>query len=196
MSSILTGKQLAEYCAAQAGQAYVWGGLGYTLTESRIEQLKKLYPSVFTDAYIAKCRARLGMRAFDCVGLVKHFLWGNTGDGVLRRYAVNGIPDTTANGLFALCGERGSVSALPEKPGLLLHRDGHVGVYLGGGRVAEARGIDYGVVISSVSGRDFTQWGELPGVDYSKAAAGGRTIGLEELRGILKNAGVSAVSVD
>ncbi len=188
----MTGDELARLCEKQVGSGYVWGGLGYTLTEGRLAQLKALYPNVYTAAYEAKCRKLLGKKVYDCVGLVKHFLWGNSGDGVLRRYATNGIPDTTANGMLALCAERGDIPKMPEMKWLLVHYDGHVGVYVGNGRVVEARGIDYGVVETALSERGWRTWGKLPGVSY---AAEGRPeeIRLEDLLARLRAEGVRKI---
>ena len=164
----MTGKQLAELCTAQVGSGYVWGGLGYTLTESRLNQLKSLYPNVYTGAYLTKAKALVGKKVYDCVGLIKHFLWGNTGDGVLRYYATNGIPDTTANGMLELCKEKGSISTAPDIPGVMVHMEGHVGVYIGNGEVVEARGVDYGVVKTKLAERPWKNWGKLPGVEYTE----------------------------
>lgn len=190
----MTGQEFADLCKAQEGQAYVWGGLGYTLTESRISQLRSYYPAVYNDAYVAKCRARIGMEAYDCVGIIKHFLWGNTGDGVLRYYGKNGIPDTTANGLYKLCPEKGDIATMPEIAGLMLHREGHVGVYLGNGKILEARGIDYGVVITNVADRNFEHWGKLPNIEYPEAPAE-KTITLAQLSAILAAQGITNITI-
>ncbi|HHW90920.1 MAG TPA: hypothetical protein GX745_08480 [Clostridiales bacterium] len=163
----MTGLQLAELCKAQVGSGYVWGGLGYTFSQGRLSQLIKLYPAHYTSAYQAKAKALFGKKVYDCIGLIKHFLWGNKGDGVLRYYGTNGIPDTTANGMLNLCTEKGDISNIPEIPGLMVHMNGHVGVYLGNGKVVEARSIDYGVVETDLVGRGWKSWGKLPGVEYS-----------------------------
>ena len=44
---------------------------------------------------------------------------------------------------------------------------GHVGLYIGGGYVIEARGAYYGVVMTKIESRPWVNWGELKGVDYS-----------------------------
>jgi hypothetical protein len=190
----MMGEQLAKLCKAQVGSGYVWGGLGYTLTEGRLAQLKSLYPNHYTTAYVAKCRTLMGKKVYDCVGLVKHFLWGNAGDGVLRYYATRGIPDTTANGMLALCTETGNIGSLPEMEGLLVHQDGHVGVYVGNGRVVEARGIDHGVVETDLSERGWRQWGKLPGVMYvPPAPSQPEEIRLEDLISRLRAEGIKKI---
>lgn len=49
---------------------------------------------------------------------------------------------------------------------------GHVGLYIGGGWVIEAKGTQYGVVLSSIAEKKWTWWGELKGVDYGTAETG------------------------
>lgn len=43
---------------------------------------------------------------------------------------------------------------------------GHVGVYIGNGKVIEARGHKYGVVETNLVGRGWKQWGKLDWIDY------------------------------
>lgn len=191
----MTGEKLVELCKAQVGSGYVWGGLGYTLTEARLNQLKSLYPSVYTSAYLTKAKALMGKKVYDCVGLIKHFLWGNTGDGVLRHYATNGIPDTTANGILNICPERGSMNTFPGVPGVMVHMDGHVGVYIGNGEVVEARGIDYGVVITKLTERPWKNWGKLPGVEYTKPATVPKSITWAELAAKLRAEGYKMIDL-
>ena len=51
-------------------------------------------------------------------------------------------------------------------PGVLVHMPGHVGVYIGGGKVIEARGTMYGVVKTKVMGRGWTKWSQSPFIEY------------------------------
>lgn len=44
---------------------------------------------------------------------------------------------------------------------------GHVGVYIGNGKVVEARGHDYGVVETNLVDRGWTQWGKCPYIEYN-----------------------------
>ncbi len=43
---------------------------------------------------------------------------------------------------------------------------GHVGVYVGNGKVIEARGHKYGVVETNLVDRGWKQWGKLDWIDY------------------------------
>ena len=43
---------------------------------------------------------------------------------------------------------------------------GHVGVYIGNGKVIEARGHKYGVVETNLVGRGWKQWGKIDWIEY------------------------------
>lgn len=53
------------------------------------------------------------------------------------------------------------------RPGLLVWKDGHVGVYVGNGVVVESRGVDSGVVRTFLKDRPWTNWAECFLVDYA-----------------------------
>ena len=105
----------------------------------------------------------------DCVGLIKGAAWTELGAHA-AKYQSGGCPDKGANGLYRWCVRQGmahgEMAALPETPGLLLHKDGHVGVYVGGGWAVEAKSFAEGVVRTRVDGRGWTGWARLPFVDY------------------------------
>lgn len=55
---------------------------------------------------------------------------------------------------------------MPETAGIVLWKNGHIGVYVGDGWVIEARGTEYGVVKSKLSTQPWKKWGYLKDVDY------------------------------
>ena len=57
---------------------------------------------------------------------------------------------------------------MPEMPGILVFKKGHVGVYVGNKKVIEARGFNYGVVETSLGKRGWTQWVKCPWIQYPK----------------------------
>lgn len=59
-----------------------------------------------------------------------------------------------------------SIDTLPEIVGLALHKDGHVGYYVGNGYAVEWRGFSHGCVKTKVSGRDWKYWYKLTFIDY------------------------------
>ena len=106
----------------------------------------------------------------DCIGLIKGAVWSELGAHA-TRYGTGGCPDKGANGMLEYCKAKGmahgSMNTLPEIPGLLLHKQGHVGVYIGGGYAIEAKGFNADVVKSKVAGRGWTSWAKLPFIDYA-----------------------------
>ena len=88
-------------------------------------------------------------------------------------YAENGVPDYGANQMYQYATQNGTegedyggMSTMPEIPGLMLWKDGHVGVYIGDGYVIEAMGTKYGVVKTEVEGRGWSGWCKLPYLTY------------------------------
>lgn len=101
----------------------------------------------------------------DCVGLIKGYLWWDE-ERQKAVYGFQGARDVGASGMFNAASTQGPISTLPEIPGALVWRSGHIGVYIGGGRVIEARGFDYGIVETVLAQRDFTHWCLCPWVTY------------------------------
>ena len=64
--------------------------------------------------------------------------------------------------------ENGSINNLPEIPGIMLHKSGHVGVYVGNGYAIEFRGRNYGCVKTPVSERNWIEWVKLPWFSYDE----------------------------
>lgn len=97
------------------------------------------------------------------------------GDSFKNTYASNGCPDRSADGMFSWLKNKkckhGKIASLPDVPGILLFMSGHVGVYIGGGYAIEARGFNYGVVKTKVSGRGWKNWAYMPAslLDYGNS---------------------------
>jgi cell wall-associated NlpC family hydrolase len=151
------GEAMAAWAERQVGQAYWYGTYGQLCTEILWNFKREQYPKYnqLKNTSAAMEHVSKGLHAFDCVGLIKGYLWDGT-------YAANDVPDTTANGMFKLCERKGAISTIPEEPGLLVWRSGHIGIYVGGGYAVEARGFNYGVVKTKLSERNWTNWAECP----------------------------------
>ena len=110
----------------------------------------------------------------DCVGLIKAFFWTANGTAE-NKYASNGCPDRSANGLFGMCTVTGNIATIPKTPGLVVWNSGHIGISLDGVWAIEARGFNYGVVKTKIKDRSWTKWGQLPTsmLDYGGSAAPG-----------------------
>lgn len=55
---------------------------------------------------------------------------------------------------------------MPDQKGVLVFYPGHIGVYVGNGKVIEARGHAYGVVVTDLKARGWKQWGKLDWIEY------------------------------
>ena len=158
-----TNDGLVNYAKAQLGKPYWYGTFGNTATQSLLNAKTKQYPAHYQYARMTKYKSQLGERVHDCVGLIKGYLWSKNSWSA-PEYNVS--QDVSANGMYAKCRERGSISTMPEIAGILVFMNGHVGIYVGDGKVIEARGFHYGVVETKLSERPWTSWGKCPWITY------------------------------
>ncbi len=176
------GTKNAHDLAAYAIQAwennwgYVWGTFGTVLNESLYNYKVKQYPDGVGN-YADFIREHwLNRRTADCIGLIKGYGWLDTSDLTIR-YGTNGMPDYGANQMRAAAiasgAEHGTMNTLPEIPGICLWKNGHAGVYIGGGYAIEAMGTKYGVVKTAVSERGWEEWYMLPYISYGSIGEGG-----------------------
>jgi hypothetical protein len=164
---------------------YMWGMFGGPVTEARITEKVKQYPKNYSAAKQARLRGMIGKNvyAFDCIGLIKGVLWGwNADPNPLghggAKYASNGVPDIDANVAINRCKD---VSADFSKivPGSAVWLPGHIGVYIGDGKVIEATpswqdGVQITAClniapIAGLNGRKWVKHGKLPWIDYVAA---------------------------
>ncbi len=178
MNTIFTDAQYVAWLKKQAAmkRPYWYGTCGYKCTESVLKSKTKQYPSHYTSSRMPRYRKDIaaGQICGDCVGgAIKWAAWSLL-ETQAAKYASNGVPDTSADGMFNYCkrqgAEWGAISTLPERPGVALRSAGHVGVYIGGGMAVEWRGFAYGCVTTKVSARKWTHWYELPWVAYGASA--------------------------
>lgn len=158
-----TNAGLVEYCKAQLGNPYWYGTYGQTASESLYQGKKKQYPQYYTATDFPK---QYGKRVHDCSGLIKGYLMS---DSPTANPKYNKAYDYSANGTRAACTEKGDIGSMPDLPGVLVFRDGHVGVYIGNGEVIEARGHSYGVVKTKLSSRGWKWWGKHPAIVYGES---------------------------
>lgn len=157
---MITAKQLVDYVKSKVGSGYVWSAQGHKYTRELAEQWGKAKRAGKPLSYYVTTAAKwIGKEVFDCSGLIVAAF-----EAILGKYA-----DRTADTFKAQATESGGIKTIPEIPGLMVWRKGHIGVYIGGGKVVEARGVNYGVVITDVFKRDWTHWGKLRDVDYTDA---------------------------
>lgn len=157
-----TNVGLVEYAKAQLGKPYWYGTFGQISTEPLYATKKRQYPKYYTAQDFS---SQYGQRVHDCIGLIKGYLWSDTPESSPKYRASQ---DASADGMLALCWEKGNISTIPEIPGVLVFSPQHVGVYIGNGYVIEARGHAYGVVKTKLSSRPWTSWGKCPWIEYQE----------------------------
>lgn len=169
---MLTNKGLVEHVRKALSQrwGYVWGTYGEILTPKLLQSKKVQYPSGVGDYEDYIIRTWLNKRTVDCVGLIKSYLWSNGEDAIY-----NPNTDISANGMFELANEKGTINSLPnvDLPGLCLWKDNHIGVYVGQNQVIEARGTIYGVILSPLRGynsTNWTHWIKCPFITYEEVS--------------------------
>lgn len=118
---------------------------------------------------------------FDCVCLIKGVLWGWNGNKNATyggaAYASNGVPDIGADAMITKCSGI-STDFSKITPGEAVWMSGHIGVYIGDGKVVECTPAwDNCVQITQLGSatayktRKWTKHGKLPWITYTSTAA-------------------------
>ena len=155
--------QFIEYLRSRIGSIYVWGGQGENVLAQAnpLEWIRSRETSETNTqrAYtLFKKRKQEGINpilCYDCSGLIVAFLLDV---GILKS-------DRTAAALYSMCETKLDA---PEKPGDFVcyyhpekKKITHIGVYIGDGKVIEAKGRDYGVVESPLNETAWNRYGRL-----------------------------------
>lgn len=164
-----TNTGLVAYAEAQLGKPYWMGTFGQVASEWLYQYNKTRLPQFYTADDFP---TQYGQRVYDCIGLIKGYLWSDNPDAPPQYEAWQ---DVDANTMHKLCTVGGAISTIPEIPGVLVFAPDHVGVYIGNGEVIEARGHDYGVIKSKLKNRFFDSWGMCPWIDYGAAEVEGES---------------------
>ena len=152
--------------AWESGWGYVWGTYGNVLTESLLAYKVSQYPDGVGNHENFIRGHWLGGRTADCVGLIKGYGWLSP-ETMTIDYGTHGMPDIGANQMYYNARESGSISTMPDIPGLAVWHEGHIGVYIGGGQVIEAMGTKNGVVKTELAKRNWTHWLKIPYINYN-----------------------------
>lgn len=155
-----TGNGLAKYARVHLGTPYFYGVKipEGALTERKMSTMHAMYPKVVTTFYMAKARRKgqVGKVNVDCSGLIGGYRQLNIGSYQLYQTAYTRMPIAKIND-FA--------------PGVVLWKSGHVGVYIGKVNgvpmCIEAKGINYGTVMSKVSATKWVYGLTFKNMDYT-----------------------------
>lgn len=165
----------AKKCLALGNDTiYVYGTFGQELSANLINQKAKQYAyNIARKSIYNKALASSGKEyAFDCVGLIKSYIWGGYGN---TKY--NASQDKSANGMYNTAKVKGKMNTMPEKPGILVHMNGHIGIYIGNKYVIECTPSTKfatqnhkggGVCKTKLSDRKWTGWCECPYITYEE----------------------------
>jgi hypothetical protein len=169
---------------------YMWGVFGAPVTEYLIATKSKQYPEWYNAKRQAAFRKLIGKGyfGFDCVNTIKGILWGWNGNPLKGHgggvYASNGVPDVSADGMLTkLTGVSTDFSNIVE--GEAVWTKGHIGVYIGNGKVIECTPswknnvqmtacLNVGPIIG-MNGRRWLKHGKLPYIEYEAPAPPLRT---------------------
>ena len=185
LNTPFTNEHFAAYCLRMVGQPYWYGTCGYKATASLLTRKTNQYPTHYKSSRTARYKQDIADKKVvaDCIGGAKGYAWTGGGQAMLdaigtdgsvsNKYGANGCPDKGAGGMFTYAKNKGKawgeISTIPEVVGLAVHKDGHVGYYVGNGYVVEWRGFNYGCVRTKLLDRGWLYWYELPFIDYGDA---------------------------
>lgn len=108
----------------------------------------------------------LGTRTVDAVGLIKSYAWYDIQTNLINPNT-NGISDVTAEELYTIATQKGLIENIPEVPGIAVYENGHIGIYIGNGKVIEAKDLLQGVVQADLSQGTWTEWFYIPSINYN-----------------------------
>lgn len=164
-----TNSGLIEYCKVQLGRPYWFGTFGQTASAALYKEKKKQYPKYYTASNFS---SQYGQRVHDCAGLIKGYLWSETPDSPPKYKASE---DWGATSFYVHCSKRGTIDSFDHIPGRLVFKGKdakmtHVGVYIGDGKIIEAKGHAYGVIESKLDDK-WTHWGQCSIIKEDSAPA-------------------------
>lgn len=168
-----TNSGLVAYCrdAYTRHTKYMWGGIMRPITPSYISMLAGMYPAQYPSARKSVLKqAGSSCYGVDCVGLIKSYYWGGFGS---PKYS--GKTDYGVGSMYSAAKIKGKISSFPLIAGLLVMTAdfGHVGVYVGGGKVIEStlgsRGD--GVIMSELSSVGWAYWCQCPCIEADNLQA-------------------------
>lgn len=149
----------------RSAYGYYWfGTFGQKASQALFNEKKKQYPNQYKASDFSSQIAN-PKPCYDCAGLVKSPF-------VYPKY--NAAYDLGATGIYNKCKNKGDLKSESQlKPGYLVFKGNaktksHVAVYLGNGKIKEAKGHAYGIVESSLDLSKYKFWAEYYAVDYSE----------------------------
>lgn len=151
--------------AQKSGWGYVFGTYGSVLDESTLTSKVAQYPDEVGGNEEFIRQNWMGKRTLDCVGLIKGYGWLDAETKEIN-YGTNGMPDIGADTMYENAAEKGTIDTIPEIPGLAVWHEGHIGVYIGNGKVVQAANTTAGVILTDIGDTAWTHWMKIPYISY------------------------------
>lgn len=159
----ITNKQLVTYARGQLGRPYWYSCYGQISSIMVYNSIAQRYPEKVKKWPKETYMAQLGQKVHDCSGLIKGAIFCQGDPEALPKY--NCKFDYSADGIIGICTETGPYEDVPNIPGIVLWKPGHVGILVSkiGNTITwiEAKGHMYGVV-EKTEGTPWQKWGKLP----------------------------------
>ena len=168
----LTAQGLVEYVlhCKNTPHIYVWDVNGEYITDELLDRLSAQYPDWYTPERLSVRRtlANRNIRGWDCIGLIKSYVWGDYTQ--LNPSGYSKESDFCTRTLIEQPLVKGLIADLPEKPGLVLWKKGHVGIYIGSSQVIECthgtNDLLGGIKQTPLHEKIYEYWLEYPGIQY------------------------------
>ncbi len=183
-----SNEHFAAFLLQLIGLPYWYGTCLYKCTNSLLTKKAKQYPSHYGSGRMPTYKEHIAAKlvAGDCIGAIKGYAWTNGGEGVVdaigtdnsisSKYGSHGCPDKGTSGMFAHAKDKGmpwgTIDTLPEIIGAAVTFSGHVGYYLGNGKVFEFKSFASGSVVSDLADGKWTHWYFHPSLSYPEIQDG------------------------
>lgn len=151
--------------AQKAGWGYVYGIYGNVFDQAMFDFKLEQYPDEVGGHEDFIRQNWLGRRTADCVGLIKGYGWLDPETKEVN-YGTNGMPDIGADTMYENATEKGTIDTIPEIPGLAVWHEGHIGIYIGNGKVVQAANTTAGVILTNLNDTAWTHWLKIPYISY------------------------------
>lgn len=163
--------KFAEYMVS-VNAPYWFGTYGQIGSEKVYQDCSERYKSQYEKWSKESFVKQYGQKVADCSGLIKAYCMSPCVDanGYVTEPSTpsvyNSKYDLSADMLMKKATEKGHISTIPEIKGIIVWKEGHVGIYAGGGIVYEEKGHASGCVRSKLKDRPFTHWLKHPMIEY------------------------------
>ena len=173
-----TNLGLVEYVKSKLGlkTIYMLGGFGRILTQTMIDRRINM-GCPHTIRNLATIKEGIGRYCFDCVGLIKGYLWEISPGRV--DYNIPKGSDQNVGMMYNSCTQKGVLMSMPDILGLLVFTKdlGHVGVYIGKDANGKWQYVEctpawgkWGVCQSNDEIRTWAFWGKYHLIEYVELA--------------------------